>query len=201
MRKFALLAVMMMSLGMCSATAFAAGGWELGVTGGVLKGIGDFGDETKTGMGGGLFVDYIVNSQFSVGADLTVTSIPHHDDGEDAATTYPGTSGEISDKFTLTNIGVHGKYWFPMGESPLKTYVVAGLGNYSVKEKFEVTGLPTEEFSDSKIGGRGGLGAEYMVNPQFGIGAEGNFHFISTEGESTTMLSVLAMLTYHVPMK
>lgn len=176
-----------------------AGNCVLGVNGGVLKGTGDFGDATKTGFGGGVFFDYWLNSMFSVGADFGFNSIKHHDDGEDAATIYPGTTGTIKDKFTLMNYGAHAKYAFPMGESPLHAYATAGLGMYNIKEKFEVTGLPTEEPSDTKFGGRGGLGAEYMMTSQIGIGAEGNFHFISTEGQSTQMISGVAMLTYHLP--
>ena len=69
---------------------------------------------------------------------------------------------------------MNGKYRFRVGEIPIKPYVVVGAGMYSFKEKFEVTGLPTEDATATKAGGHGGLGASYMVNEKFGIGAEGN---------------------------
>lgn len=199
MRKLTWLMVAVL-VSLFAVNAFAAGTTVIGVNGGVLKGTGDFGDATKTGFGGGIFADYMFNSMFAAGVDFSWNTVKHQDDGEDAAVVFPGTgaSGTIDDKFTIMNYGAHGKYMFPMGSSPVHAYALVGLGMYNLKEDFSVTGLPSESPSDTKFGGRGGLGIEYMMNSQFGIGAEGNFHVISTEGTSTQMVTGVGMLTWHM---
>lgn len=184
---------------MMAVNAFAAT-TVIGVNGGVLKGTGDFGDATKTGFGAGIFADYWMTGMFAVGADFSWNTVKHHDDGQDAAVVFPGTgaSGEVKDKFTIMNYGAHAKYMFPMATMPMHVYVVGGLGMYNVKEDFSATGLPSESPSDTKFGGRGGLGFEYMMNGQMGIGAEGNFHVITTKGTSTQMFTGVGMVTWHM---
>ena len=179
MRKLTwLLAVVVMS--MVAVNAHAAGTTEFGVNGGVLKGTGDFGDATDTGFGFGVFGDYWMNSMFGVGADF----------GWNSAKLKGGTS---DDKTTLMNYGGHAKYMFPMESSPVKAYVVGGLGAYNIK-----VSVGGSDETTTKFGGRGGLGLEYMMNSQIGFGAEGNFHFISTEGTSTQMITGVAMITWHM---
>jgi len=177
MRKMFLLALMLLALFAVNAHA---GSSAIGIDGGVLKGTGDFGDATKTGYGGGAFYDYWVSNMLAVGADFGWN------------TAKSKTSDDI--KVTLINYGAHLKYAFPMSESKVHPYVTAGAGMYNVKVK-----AGSAESSDNKFGGHGGLGLEYMVNPQVGVGAEANFHFISTEGTSTQAVTGVAMVTYHLP--
>jgi outer membrane protein W len=178
-----------------------AAGVVIGVNGGILKYTGDFGDGWKTGFGGGATVDYMVNEMWAVGANFALSQSKHDDDGEDAAVVYPGTglTGTISDKFTLTDFGVNGKYMFPMKEAPIHPYVVAGVGMYSGKEKFETDGYSEEFKTDSKFGFRGGAGATWMANEQFGVGIEGNFHSVQTEGDATNFYGVTLGLSWTIP--
>lgn len=177
MRKMFLLALMMLALFVVNAHA---GNSAIGINGGVFKGTGDFGDATKTGFGGGVFYDYWVSSMLAVGADFGWNTMKAKE------------SDDV--KVTIMNYGVHGKYAFPMGESPMHPYVTAGAGMYNLKVD---AGLGDE--SDNKFGGRGGLGLDYMVNAQVGVGAEANFHFISTESQSTQAVTGVVMVTYHLP--
>jgi outer membrane protein W len=197
MRKMFLLVLMLLALFAANAHA---GSSVIGVNGGVFKGMSDFGDETKTGFGGGVFYDYWFTSNMAAGLDFGFNALKHQDDGEDAAVVFPGSglTGTISDKLTIMNYGAHGKYGFPMGESPMHPYIVIGLGMYSIKETFETDGF-SEEATDSKFGGRGGLGLDYMVNEQIGIGAEANLHYINTDEKSTQAVTGVVMVTYHLP--
>ncbi len=202
MRKLTwLLVVVLVSL--FAVNAFAAGTTVIGVNGGVLKGTGDFGDATKTGFGGGVFADYWLNSMFAAGVDFGWNTVKSKDDGEQADVVFPGTgaTGTVDSKFTIMNYGAHAKYMLPMGEMPAHVYLLGGLGAYNLKNDVSVTGYAAASASDTKFGGRGGLGLEYMMTSQFGIGAEGDFHVITTDKKSTQMFTGVGMLTWHmVPM-
>lgn len=179
-----------------------AAGVTLGLHGGIRQFTGDAGDALKTGFGGALTADYQINDMWAVGVGFGMNMVKHEDDGEDAAVVYPGSglTGEISDKITYNNFGAHAMYLFPMGDSPIHPYVTAGLGMYGGKEKFETDNYSEELDIDFKFGFKGGVGATWMLNPQFGLGAEGTFHSVQTEGESTNFLDVLVGVKWVLPM-
>lgn len=168
----------------------------------VTKYTGDLGDDVLTGLGGGIAVCYHINDMWAVGADFGMARSKHHDDGEDAAIVYPGSglTGTISDKITLTTFGVHGKYMFPMPESPLHPYVVAGFGMGKFKEKFETDNYSEEIETDNELSYRGGLGATWMFNDQFGLNGEANYRSIQTEGEASNSIGFDLGFTWSIPM-
>ena len=58
------------------------------------------------------------------------------------------------------------------------------------------------QVSDTKIGGAAGLGAEFMVTPQLGLGIDLRYHLISDGvGDATaakpSFFSAAALIAYH----
>jgi hypothetical protein len=70
---------------------------------------------------------------------------------------------------------------------------------YSGKEKFETDGYSEEFETDTKVGFRGGAGATWMANEKFGLGIEGSYHTIQTEGESTNYFDFGVVLSWKLP--
>jgi opacity protein-like surface antigen len=166
----------------------ASPSFNFGANAGVRSFTGDA-EDWKTGLMIGVDGDYVINPMWAAGVDFSWNKSKHTDDGTQ------GVFGTVSDELTLTEFGVHGKYMIPM-KGTLQPYLVAGLGSYSVKVDYS-DGPYSESGTDSKMGFRGGLGANYMLNPQVGLNAEANFHSISTEGSSTTFYGVGAGVMYH----
>lgn len=169
----------------------AKGSMTLGVNGGMLIPSGDFADGFKTGWFGAVSGDYGVNDKCSVGLEVGMSGTKHEDDGTNAALVYPGLTGTIKDQATIMPILLRGKYMFPTSAEKVHPYVVLGVGMYNFKEKFETDNF-SEEPSDTKFGGRGGVGVTYMASPQVGIGVEGSYHYISTDVKSTTFMTITA---------
>ena len=97
-------------------------------------------------------------------------------------------------------------------------YLTLGVGYYlrklELSSEFQ-TGMDVaeSEFTDNKIGGFGGVGVDYLVSPEFGIGVNGAYHMASkfehdfggTEGKQEILkdwsyMSFDVALTYHIPM-
>lgn len=191
--KKSLLLVVAFSL-MLAGSAFAAG-FSVSVTGGMAKFTGDAGEGLKTGMTFGATGDYMINDMWAAGVNLAYLMTKHEEDGEDAATLYPGLTGEISSKLNILQFGVHAKFFPPMKDSPIAPYLVAGAGMYNWKSEFSTDGY-SEDVSESDMGIRGGAGMNYAVNEQFGINVEADLHSIMTEDESTNFFTVRAGVVF-----
>jgi opacity protein-like surface antigen len=96
--------------------------------------------------------------------------------------------------------GLHAKYFLPLTGSPVHPYLVAGAGMYQAKVEFSA-GTYSESADDTDMGFRGGVGANFTVNPMFGIGAEADYHMVQTEGESTTFYGLKAGLVFNLGAK
>src|SRR5436309_5097888 len=175
-----------------------AAGWSFGVTGGTGIPTGDFADElkgnAKTGFQVGGIVDYKINDMFAVGLDgsyvqnkndLEDQTIPFDDLSDfDESLSGPGDVKFDKFKYNTWQVTAHGKYMFPMQNSPLMPYGLVGVGVYNTKVKAEGTVTPqgssAAAFSgegklDTRFGGKVGLGAIWKASSVIGIGAEVNY--------------------------
>lgn len=182
----------------------AQGDWILGLNGGTSIPIGDFKDAAKLGFLGGVGVGYAVTENVVLGVDGSFVSNKGSDllnDGLTAVATFvEGTPTTVTGKFTMIQGGAHLKYMFPMGaESAMSPYVVVGAGVYSNKFKTESSNSTyAGDATESKFGGHGGLGLNYMTSEKVGIGVEGAFHYINTDIVSTQYVSLQAGVTINM---
>jgi len=179
----------------------AKGGWVIDFNGGTAIPMGDFKDASKLGFMGGVGAGYGLSDAVDIGVDGAFTMNDGSDDLNAAltaiATAIEGTATTVTGKFSMINGGAHLKYKFAMGdESKVTPYAVVGAGIYSVKAKTESSNASyTGDASESKFGGRGGLGFLYKAGENVGIGIEGTFHHIATEGTSTQFVGVQAAVS------
>jgi opacity protein-like surface antigen len=179
----------------------AKGNWFVDFTGGTALPIGDFKDDAKLGFMGGVGVGYRVSDRVSIGADGSFVVNDGSDDLDarltEEATTLEGTPTTVTGKWSMLQGGAHLKFMLPSGEDGrIDPYGVVGLGVYNVKAKTESANATYEdEASVNKFGGRGGLGFAYKASGSVGIGLEGTFHFIATEGASTRFFGVQALVS------
>lgn len=170
------------------AHAAAKGDWSIDFNGGTGIPMGDFKDAAKLGFMGGVGATYMVSNALGLGVDGAFIKNSPSDD-------LKTFLDPVTVKFSMLQGGAHVKYMFPMSEeSKINPYVVAGAGIYNFKAKFEGTGAPAEE-SDSKFGGRGGLGLMFKASGNVNVGMEGTFHHIATDGSSTQFVGLQAAVS------
>ena len=187
-RKTSLL-VGMLALMLIAPQAHAAkGDMMLGINGGIAAPMGDFKDVSKMGFLGGLNFDYMVNDMFAVGVDGSYVL----NKAKDELIVAPVT--DI--KSTIIQFGAHAKYMFPMEGSSVSPYVVGGAGMYSGKADITPNDPLISESSETKFGGRIGLGANFAAGEKAKIGIESNFHHIATDISSTQYISVTAGVSF-----
>lgn len=177
-------------------SAFAAG-ISVGGYAGIQSYTGDAAEGWKSGLLLGATGDLALTSSWSVGANVTFATSKHDDDGADAAVLYPPLTGTISDELKIMQFGVHAKYFLPLPGSPVHPYLLAGAGMYQAKVEFSADSY-SESSDETDLGFRGGVGANFAVNPMVGIGAEADYHVVQTEGESTTFYGLKAGLVFHL---
>lgn len=184
------------------ASSALAVGFSVGANAGMNGFTGDAGDGLKSGLVIGVQGDYSINAMWSAGATVGYAMSKHEDDGKLAEVVYPGggLTGTISSDLKITQLGVHAKFFPPMTGSPIAPYLVAGAGMYLAKATWEV-GSYNENTDESDFGFRGGVGANYAVNPVFAINAEADFHSIQTEGDSTNMYTIRAGVMFKLNSK
>jgi opacity protein-like surface antigen len=184
------LLVAAVALLMAVPVAHAAGGWTIGVNGGVSKPTGEYGKDLKVGPVAGIDICMHVNDQFAVGAEGNWTKSKHKDVGVTVDDGFGGTYTLDKDNIVNLSGGVHGKYTFPVNESKIAPYALLGLGLYNVKEDYQETftfgGTTTVETDESqgikgetRFGGKGGAGAVYKVTEQVGISLQGEYNIVT----------------------
>jgi opacity protein-like surface antigen len=209
MRKLAVVLFALGSLALMAVPALAEkGDMAFGVNGGIVlptgklaadvdlsaeEGIGGF--QGKMGYDFGASFDYFVMPEFALGVDGSYAAF--ESDYEDA--------GDA--KATTLQFGAHVKYFAPTG-GPVVPYAQVGLGMYNAK----LTDVDVEDLSQTKLGVNVGVGVEYKVTPQVGIGANGTYHYAfgafepEIDGQEVTELNdwnyitVNAAVTFHFPM-
>jgi opacity protein-like surface antigen len=212
MSKKTSLLLAVLALALAAPMAHAAPSFSVGVHGGLGLPLGDFSNEdtgldAKSGFTLGLCLDYNVNEMFSVGLDGSWMQNKHGAEGSTVTIdTGSGTFDltDTKDKFTTTQFGAHGKYWLPMKDSKLRTYGLLGLGMYSVTEKFtETTSNSTdvlfpdgetsgEDKSDSRFGGKLGIGGEWMASEMVGVSLGADYNFITLDKTKSGGISSLS---------
>jgi opacity protein-like surface antigen len=169
----------------------AAGSWSISVGGGLGIPIGDFSRSPDInapadhGLAGdmgytvGPAVDYRIDDMFSVGIDGTYAGNKIKSGFRDQLRTNASDPG-LDAKFTQMGGGVHGAYWFPMKDSPVSAYLLAGVGMTNFKTKI-TSSDPTINGDHSKSGfsARVGLGAGYKLSDMATLGLEGDYNFVS----------------------
>lgn len=112
------------ALFLCSSLAVNAQ-VKVGINGGVQLPMGDFKDLSKTGFGGGLKGEYMLNPNMGVGLNLGYYAF----DGKDLGL-Y---------KIKTTMIPVTANYTYYFGEGSFKPYAGIDLGVYILKGKYEAS--------------------------------------------------------------
>ena len=206
--------------------AHAAGGWTIGVKGGVSKPTGDSGKDLKIGPDIGIDVGMQVNDRVAVGVEGNWITNTHKDVGK-TEQDFPGPGDTYTlDKDKTTNLsgGVHGKYMFPVSsESKVAPYGLVGLGLYNVKEDYQETIVlaadPTNPIvntdesdgvkSQTRFGGKFGAGAVYKATEQVGITLQAEYNIVTVDtkgapsGTPSTFkfYGIRAGLNFHVAPK
>lgn len=178
-----------------AAHAASPGSWVVSANGGLSLPTGDFGGDgvdqldASTGYQFGGAVDYVLNEMFAVGVDGSWNSNKHGGEG-DVIDLGGGDTYTLDEaKFSTWQIGAHGKYMIPSGAGPISPFLLAGVGVYNTKLKWEETFVLSgvsfsdsgEETSDTRFGFKGGAGASFRANDQVSVGIEGDYNFISED--------------------
>lgn len=163
------------------AAAFANGGWTIDARGGVGIPTGNYKDGFKSGLLIGVEASKMMNPQWSIGLDGNYIK----NKGDEAVF---GTGTDVDTK--LTHYGAHAKFMMSKGsENKFMPYLVGGGGLYHLKLD-NVTPTPGVDDSATKFGIRGGIGANVMMGPRWGLGFQGDYNDIFTSGSSTQFIGV-----------
>jgi outer membrane protein W len=212
--KIVIPAVLLMCAAVVSQAASASNGpamkghWVIGSMGGMAIPSGKLSEEaaadendnlTSAEMGAGAnfggMAEYFVTDQIGIGADFAFASM----------TTKNDVLKLVDFKAKTLQFGVHGKWIIPAGEKVLP-YLNVGVGMYNRKLEASVPGLSID-FSDSKPGINGGVGLDYMVNSQVGLGASGAYHYsigkledqeFGVMMDNWSYIAFNAALTFHI---
>jgi len=192
----------------------ASGGWMISGTGGLTVPTGDFSAkdqlDASAGFGLGGSIDYGLTPKFALGVGGSWNRNKHDEEGKTVAVTG-GTAVFSKDKFDTWQFDAHGKYMLPTSGA-VGSYLLLGLGVYNTTENYEGTVTPTggspssvtgKTTTDSRFGGKFGVGSSYKLNQMWSLGAEANYNFISEDKDKTGVsalqyLDAHAMLTLNV---
>ena len=178
-----------------------------GIIGGATFPVGDYGDAAATGFNVGGFVDFGRRlGPFGIRADVLYHGFGDQDLIE---TSGPGTSIDLSNKYSMVTGTLNGVFGIPLENSPVRPYLTAGVGAYYIKNSPRcVTDSTTctsfiRDFGDdntTKFGINGGAGIE------FGLGGaaaflEARFHnvFQGTPDLTCTQASCNRLALQMVP--
>jgi len=193
MRKVVGFAMVMLAL--TASMAFAAKGeFLMGGLAGVGVPTGDLKDFADPGFAGGVYGDYGVAKDCTLGATFLYNG---YDIGNDIIKGL----GATDVTFWVMQFTGHGRYWIPTSGA-IAPFLTIGGGVYNGKTKVEGGTFASDE-SKSKGGIFGGVGADYKVGTMWRIGAEGNYHYIfngtsDSSGKDTAaqVFSALGRLTF-----
>jgi len=180
MRKVLAVAVLMMALAATTASA-EKGEFVMGGTGGGSIPTGDLGDFVDPGFDAGVFVDYGVANNCTIGATAAYHSLGVPDE-------FISFLGADDVTFSILQFTAHARYWFPTGGA-MMPFVTVGGGIYNGKTKVD-GGPAASDDSESKGGFYGGAGVDYKMGPMWRIGVEGDYHYVldaatDSSGEDT----------------
>ena len=174
-----------------ASSAFAANMSQVGVNVGTSIPLGTLSDGAGIGFHVGGEYCYMLNEQFGLGGDLV-----YHKLGSKDVTVGSFTA---SSKFSTLQYTVHGKYMFP-ATGDVKPYLKVGMGLYSSTAKFESNSsiVGEGEATSTDFGLNFGGGADWKINDRMGWGLNGAYHYISSEGDAGTMITLSAGLRWGI---
>ena len=190
------LVLMLAVLLLVPAAAFASGGWTIDARGGVALPMGDFGNDFKSGLLIGVEASHMMGPQFALGVDGNYVKNNPSDENQAAldALLGPGTDAEAK----LMHYGAHAKYMMSTKESKMTPYLVGGAGLYNVKVQVTPPGGPDISDSQTKFGIRGGLGLNWMMSQNWGLGFQADYNDIFTSGSSSQFVGLSGGLHFNL---
>jgi len=201
------LAVLAATLVVVASSPALAGGYSVGVLGGLDLPMGDFKDASKTGYDFGVNGDYEFTPMVGGGLDLAYRSFKAKDelnqavaDALIAAGAPAGTTVDI--KWTAIQYGVHLTVAPPM-KGAIHGYGQVGGAAYSLKEKIDVSSGGSGDVTKTKFGFNVGAGLDYAATPQVSIGVVAQYHDVPAKddfGADLSWVSVAGKVTFKVPM-
>lgn len=179
-----LLAVAVAGVLSVAGSALSAQSYRFGVGGGVVIPMSDYKDLDKLGWVAGADATYwLAGNLVGIRVEGSYSQTSHKDQGGVAVGGKTKIGGGMADLV----------YAFGTADSPMRPYVLAGIGLYNIK--VDITGLGSD--SETKVAFGGGAGLTFKV----GTGGtqlfvEGKFTSVSTSGSSTTFLPIRAGIRF-----
>lgn len=176
------------------APAARAGTTQLGLVGGLGFPIGDFGDAASLGFHLGGTGTYMVSDRFGFGGDIVWHSHGVDDEFEEALAAASGVSVDVT--LSTLQFGAHGVYVLPSGPV-VQPFLKYGVGIYNGTAKVEA-GAQSSDESEADVGFNLGGGVHYRGSGAIGYGGEVLYHYIASDGDATTLITVSGKLTFGV---
>jgi opacity protein-like surface antigen len=191
-----------------SAPAALAGGYSVGVTGGISAPMGDLKDVYSSGWNLGGTADYNLAPMLGAGIDAGYRSWNAKPEVEAALAAVAmflgapvGTTIDV--KLTALQYGLHGTLTPPL-VGPIHPYAQVGLAGYNLKESISSNyPLLAADFSKNLFGYNAGAGVNFTMMPTLSLGILGLYHYVSSKddfGANATWVDVNAKLTFHIPL-
>jgi opacity protein-like surface antigen len=185
--KIRALVITVFAIALGAVAAHAAATQTLGFGGGFSMPSGDVADFVGSGFHFGATHCYRIDPQFGFGSDLN-----YHMLGEK-------TAGTLKTSINVFQLDLNGKYFIPMKDAKMAPYIKVGLGMYNLGIKAtRQTGLTSRSgtTTENKFGFNAGLGSTWAVKGGASVGVEVLYHMISTENESTNLITAGATYNF-----
>ena len=178
MRKAFLAVAAIASLATIPATAQAQGGFKFGVMGGASLPMGDFGEFSKTGFGGGVtLMMRAPEAKVGFGIEAQINRFGVED------------IGDIDVNATTNLYGAMARLEFAAGNA---FYLLGGAGLFRTEVTADDDGPDLGETDNTDFAVQGGLG--FNFGP--GLFLEGKFVNVFTEGESTQFVPIVVGIRF-----
>ena len=196
---FSLVALLMV----LAVPAALAGGYSVGVGGGLGAPMSDFKDAFNSGWTGAGQADYGVTPMIGVGVDLGYHTWKASDAQIAFLLTGAPSGTTLEDKLTAFQYGVHVTGTPPM-VGPIHPYGQVGVAMYSLKDAITSSDATLAgDVSKSLFGWNAGAGVDFTMMPTMSFGVVGQFHDVNSKtdfGSNATWFAVNAKLTFHIPL-
>lgn len=161
------------------APALPAQNLRFGIGPGLTLPAGDYGKADKLGFHGlGLVQLTLPGAPIALRADVMYSQTSH--------------KNNVGGNSKLTGGTLDVVYPFGLPLAPVRPYLLAGVGYYSVK--VDVTGFGSA--SQSKVAFGGGAGLQFKVGPSMRAFAEARYLSVSTSGGSTAFVPITVGLMF-----
>ncbi len=190
--KIRILAAVLAGLVLAASPCLAGAPVWLGAQLGFSIPTGDYKDQASLGFLAGLTGTYMFNDNFGVGGDIVLHSPGVADDFEEAQAALAGSTVDVS--FRAIQVPPHVEFLVPT-DGTVKPYVKGGFGLYNLGSKIEGGSLDVDD-SKTKFGFHLGVGARALATEVVALSGELAYHSISTDGGSTSLITLAAGLHF-----